>query len=43
MHVLLSEMLQQMPLCAPWLLWEQSCLPLLQQLEDQRRRTQVPL
>lgn len=43
MHVLLSEMLQKVPVCASWVLWEQSRVPLLQQLEDQGGRTQMPL
>lgn len=43
LHVLLPEMLQQVPVCAPRFLWEQGCVPLLQQLEDQGRRTQMPL
>ena len=43
LHVLLSEVLQEVPLRASGVLWEQSCVPLLQQLEDQGRRTQVPL
>lgn len=30
-------------MCATGVLWEQSSVPLLQQLEDQGRRTQVPL
>lgn len=36
-------MLFQVPMCSSWLLWEQGCLPLLQQLEDQAWRTQMPL
>ncbi|KAG5535083.1 hypothetical protein RHGRI_023012 [Rhododendron griersonianum] len=43
LHVFLPEMLHQMPVCAPRVLWEQSCVPLLQQLEDQGRWPQVPL
>lgn len=43
MHVLLSEVLQQVPVRASRVLWEQSRVPLLQQLEDQGRRPQVPL
>ncbi|XVF20601.1 hypothetical protein REPUB_Repub12eG0014700 [Reevesia pubescens] len=43
MHVLLSQVLCQMPMRPSWDLWQQASLPLLQQLEDQGRRTQVPL
>lgn len=43
LHVLLPKVLCQVPLCASWVLWEQGCLPLLQQLEDQAWRTQMPL
>ena len=43
MHVLLSEVLRKVPLRASGVLWEQSCVPLLQQLEDQGRWTKVPL
>ncbi|GER35818.1 microtubule-associated protein 65-2 [Striga asiatica] len=37
LHVLLPKVLQKVPLRASGVLWEQSCLPLLQQLEDQGR------
>ncbi|XWS48019.1 hypothetical protein CRYUN_Cryun13aG0036000 [Craigia yunnanensis] len=43
MHVFPSKMMCQVPLCPSWLLWQQSCVPLLQQLEDQAWRTQMPL
>ena len=43
MHVLLSEVLQKVPVRASGVLREQSRVPLLQQLEDQGRRPQVPL
>lgn len=43
MHVLLSEVLQKVPVRSSGVLWEQSRVPLLQQLEDQGRRPQVPL
>ena len=43
MHVLLPEMLQEVPLCPTRLLWQQASLPMLQQLEDQGGRPQVPL
>ncbi|WVZ08551.1 hypothetical protein V8G54_021897, partial [Vigna mungo] len=37
------EVLCQVLVCASWNLWQQTGLPLLQQLEDQKRRTQMPL
>ena len=43
MHVLLPKMLCQVPVCSSWLLWKQGCVPLLQQLEDQEWRPQMPL
>lgn len=43
MHVLLPKVLCQVLVCAAGDLWEQAGLPLLQQLEDKRRRTQVPI
>nr|AFK36206.1 unknown [Lotus japonicus] len=43
LHVFLSEVLQEVPVCTSGVLWEQSCVPLLQQLEDPTRRTKVPL
>ena len=43
MHVFLPEVLRQMPVCASWNLRQQAGLPLLQQLEDPGRRTQMPL
>jgi hypothetical protein len=36
-------MLCQVPVRSSWLLWQQGCLPLLQQLEDQEWRPQMPL
>ncbi|GFP99388.1 gibberellin-regulated protein 4 [Phtheirospermum japonicum] len=43
LFVLLQQVLQQVPLRSPGVLWEQSRLLLLQQLEDQGRRTKMPL
>ena len=43
MHVLLPEVLRQVLVCACWNLWEQAIMSLLQQLEDQEGRPQVPL
>ena len=43
MHVFLPKVLQEVLVCAAWLLWKQSRLSLLQQLEDKGRRTQMPL
>lgn len=43
LHVLLSKMLCQVPVRSSWLLRQQDRLPLLQQLEDQEWRTQMPL
>jgi len=43
MHVLLPKMLRHMPMCSSRRLWQQTSLPLLQQLEDPRRTTQMPL
>lgn len=42
-HVLLPKMLRQVPLRSSWILRQQGRLPLLQQLEDQEWRTQMPL
>jgi len=41
--VFLPEVLCQVLVCASWNLWQQAGLRLLQQLEDQKRRTQMPL
>jgi hypothetical protein len=43
MHVLLPKVLLQVPVCSSWHLWQQAGVPLLQQLEDPARRTQMPL
>ncbi|KAJ6299502.1 hypothetical protein OIU76_020466 [Salix suchowensis] len=43
MPVLLSKVLRKVLVCASWHVREQTVLPLLQQLEDQERRAQVPL
>lgn len=42
-HVLLPKVLREMPVRASWNLRQQTSLPLLQQLEDQGRRPQMPL
>ncbi|CAN1228416.1 hypothetical protein LINPERPRIM_LOCUS2957 [Linum perenne] len=42
-HVLLPEVLHKMFVCATWHLREQAGVPLLQPVEDQRRRPQVSL
>lgn len=36
-HVFLLEVLRQVPLRPGWCLWQQTNMPLLQQLEDPRR------
>jgi len=43
MLILLQQVLCQVFVCASRLLWQQAGLPLLQQLEDQKGRTQMPL
>lgn len=43
MFVLLPEVLCQVFVCSSWNLWQQGGMPLLQQLEDQKGRTQMPL
>ena len=43
MSVLLQQVLCKVPVCAPRFLWQQRGLPLLQQLEDQGRRPQMPI
>ncbi|KAG5536615.1 hypothetical protein RHGRI_024138 [Rhododendron griersonianum] len=43
MLVLLQQMLHKVLVCSRWLLREQGFMPLLQQLEDQERRPQMPL
>ncbi|KAG5529683.1 hypothetical protein RHGRI_030154 [Rhododendron griersonianum] len=42
-HVLLLEMLLKMPLRSTWDFWQQANMPLLQQLEDPTRRSQMSL
>lgn len=41
--LLLQQVLRQVPVRAAWHLRQQGDLPLLQQLEDQERRAQVPV
>lgn len=43
MHVLLPKVLQNMSVCTSWNLWKQKCLLMLQQLEDQGRKTKMSL
>lgn len=43
LHVLLPKMLFEVPVRSSRLLWKQKCVPLLQQLEDQAWRSQMPL
>jgi hypothetical protein len=43
MHVLLPKVLLQVSVCSSWHLRQQASVPLLQQLEDPARRTQMPL
>ena len=43
MLVILQTMLLEVSVCAVRHIWEQGGVPLLQQLEDKGRRTQVPL
>ncbi|KAK2990754.1 hypothetical protein RJ640_003822 [Escallonia rubra] len=43
MHVFLPQVLLQVPVRASRHLWQQTDMPLLQQLEDPARRTQMPL
>jgi hypothetical protein len=43
MLVLLPKVLCKVLVCASRHVWEQTVLPLLQQLEDQERRAQMPL
>lgn len=40
---ILQQVLQEVPVRAAGLLWEQGRVPLLQQLEDQGGRPQMPL
>ncbi|KAK1440806.1 hypothetical protein QVD17_06638 [Tagetes erecta] len=42
-HVLLPKVLREMPMRATWVLWEQTSVPVLQQLEDQGRWTKMSL
>lgn len=42
-HLLLQQVLQHLPVRAVGLLRQQGRVPLLQQLEDQARRTKVPV
>lgn len=41
--ILLPKVLHEVPLRPLGVLWEQRGVPLLQQLEDQARRTKMPL